>query len=277
MTRRRRQGRGLLVGTLIMALLGFGVHRSLIALQSLPRTALPQTVLVVGTAPAQGPSGVVTVATVLLLVHQSQGQVEVLIIPANTRVSLGAYGPQEIGRAYTFGGPSLLAREVAVLVGITPPPTAVLPSVALAGEVSQLGGVTVGGRTLSGSEVMISWQAAAGSGAPAAEAATDALLPKLAAPGQWLKAPLFAETLWANSTGSLPWSTLIAEARVWGQATSPLTAVLPGAVLRFQAGDQWLVLGADAARAWRALVAGQVPPVQDSRAKAAATTLEQGK
>ncbi len=277
MSRRRRQGRGLLVGAVIMALIGFGVHRGLIALTSLPKAALPQTVLVVGTAPAQGPSGIVTVATVLLLVHHSRGQSEVLIIPANTRVSLGAYGPQEIGRAYTFGGPSLLAREAAALVGITPPPTAVLPAVVLAEEVSQLGGVAVGGRTLNGSQVVASWQAAAGSGAPAAQAATDALLPKLAAPGQWLKAPLFAETLWANSTGSLPWSTLIAAARVWGEATSPLTAVLPGAVLRFQAGDQWLVLGVDAAQAWRELLAGQAPPVLDSRAEAAAAALEQGK
>lgn len=277
MSRRRRQGRGLLIGTVIMLIAGFAIHRGLIVLSHLPKVALPPTVLVVGTLPAPGPSGVVQVAAVLLLVNHQAGRTSVLIIPPDTRVTLSGYGAQQIGRAYTFGGTRLLAETVGALVRLPSVPVAVMPLPALASEIDQLGGVRVGTTAESGAQVVASWQVAAGSGSSAAVASTVALLAQVGSAGQWLKAPLFAESVWANTTGTLPWSTLIAEVRLWGEGPAVSAEVVPGAVLHFTSGDQWLVVPADVARAWSAELTGVLSPVADPHAQAAALALEQGK
>lgn len=277
MSRRRRQGRVLLIGTAIMLVAGFAIHRGLMVLARMPKTVLPPTVLVVGTRPAVGPSGVVQVAAVLLLVNHQAGRTSVLIIPPNTRVSLSGYGSQEIGRAYSFGGTSLLGQTVAALVHVPPFPVAVMPLPALASEIAQLGGVPLGATAETGAQVVASWQAAAGSGGRAAVRSTVALLAQAVRTGQWLKAPLFAEAAWANTTGTLPWSTLIAEVRVWGEGPAVTAEVLPGADLHFSSGDQWLVLPADAARAWSSELSGVVSPEVDPLAQARALALEQGK
>lgn len=277
MSRRRRHGRGLLAGMAIMALLGFALHRGLIALAAMPRAVLPAVVLVAGTSPAVGPSGVVQVASLLLLVSHQRGRTAVLIIPPDTRVTLNGYGSQVISRAYTFGGTRLLAETVSSLLQVAPMPVAVMPAPALAAEIDQLGAVHVGASTESGSEVVGAWQAAAGSGAKAAAAATVALLPELVGGGEWLKAPLFAEGVWANTTGSLSWSMLIAEARTWGEGPALIAEVVPGATLHFTSGDQWLVVPADAARAWQAELAGAATAVRDPVAEGRALALERGK
>ena len=277
MSSRRRQGRALLVGTLIMLILGFGIHRGLMALAAMPKAVLPSTVLVVGTMPSAGPSGVVEVAAVLLLVNHHAGRTSVLIIPPNTRISLAGYGPQEIGQAYAFGGSSLLGQTVASLLHVPPFPVAVMPLPALSSEIDQLGGVRTGATAQSGAAVVAAWRGAAGSSGSAAVADTVAVLAQAVQGGQWLKAPLFAEEVWTNTSGSLPWSALIAEVRVWGEGPSLVAEVLPGAPLHFSSGAQWLVVPADAARDWSLEQVGIVSPQLDRTAEAKALALEQGK
>ncbi|MHB1981657.1 MAG: hypothetical protein ACYCOS_08095, partial [Sulfobacillus sp.] len=74
-----------------------------------------------------------------------------------------------------------------------------------------------------------------------------------------------------------PWSTLIVEVRTWGEGPAVSAEVVPGAVLHFTSGDQWLVVPADVARAWSAELSGALSPVVDPHAQATALALEQGK